>query len=213
MNQLEQLKQRSLILMGLFLLCGGLAAQSTITDTVCAGSQDVFYGLTSSVPGSTFEWALSVPSAGTIDLSIAPNDSVIQIDWGMTSGTYTLSVVEINSNGCAGDTVKLDVVIEDLPSIASIEGDTVCSGDPSQMLLTFTGQAPWTVDYTDGTNNYQVIATTSPYTVTLPSYTSDTNIQITGLSDSGGCSASSGSLPSASVIIYSKPSTGAIYHY
>ncbi len=185
---------------------------STATDTVCAGSQDVYYGIMNPDASSTYTWSLSDPAAGTIDNSIAPNDSLIQIDWGTTTGTYTLYAVETTAGGCVGDSVMLDIVISPLPTVAAV-GDSVCVNTASQMTLTFTGTAPWIFDYTDGTNAYTDTATASPYVVSLPPFANPTTIDITSLTDANGCAADSLSLPSAVIFTYGKPSTGAIFHY
>ncbi|MGB0177851.1 MAG: hypothetical protein ACPF9D_11840, partial [Owenweeksia sp.] len=180
---------------------------STATDSVCAGSQDVVYGILNPDASSTYTWSLSDPAAGTIDNSLAPNDSLIQIDWGTTPGTYTLYAIETTGGGCIGDSVMLDIVINPLPTIAAV-GDSVCSNTASQMTLTLTGEAPWIIDYTDGTNNYTDTASASPYVVSLPPYASTTNITITGLSDDNGCAADPAGLPSTVIYTFGKPSTG-----
>ena len=185
---------------------------STATDTVCAGSQDVVYGILNPDASSTYTWSLSAPAAGTIDNSIAPNDSIIQVDWSSTPGTYTLYAVETTGGGCIGDSVMLDIVISPLPTVVAV-GDSVCSNTASQMTLTFTGQAPWIIDYTDGTNNYTDTATTSPHTVSLPPYATTTNITVTGLTDAQGCAADPAGLPSTVIYTFGKPTTGAIFHY
>ena len=186
--------------------------QVTYTDSVCAGSQDVVYGVTGPTASSTYNWWLSNPAAGTIDNSITANNNQIEIDWGITTGTYTLFVQETSSNGCLGDTISLNVVINALPTVA-IVADSVCEGFAATLTLTLTGQAPWTVDYNDGSNNYTTVATSSPHTVSLPNYTTSQTITVTGVTDGNSCNAAAGSLPSTGVVVFPKPSTGAIFHY
>lgn len=192
----------------------GMAAQtqSTVTDSVCSGSQDVYYGIMNPNPGSTFTWSISDPTAGTIDNSLSPNDSLIQIDWGTTPGTYTVYAVETTGLGCVGDTVQLDVVINALPTVALI-GDSICSNTASTMTLTFTGQGPWVFDYTDGVNMYSDTAAVSPYVVTLPPYSTNTNISVLNMVDGNGCVADPASLPTTTIWTFGKPTTGAIFHY
>ncbi len=186
-------------------------AQFTTPDSVCAGTQDVVYGVLNANSSSTYAWFLSDPGAGTIDSSLAPNDSLIQIDWGTTPGVYTLQVVETSSTGCLGDTVSLDITVRALPTIA-IVGDSVCQNDIASLAVTLTGQAPWYIDYTDGTNNYTDTATTSNYIINLGGYTTTQTITITGVTDGYACGAA-GTLPSTTILVYPKPSTGAIFHY
>ena len=199
--------------LGLLLMLSNAAmAQVTYTDSVCAGTQDKVYGITGAVTTSTYTWYISNSSAGTIDNSITTNDSEIQIDWGTTVGTYTLYVVETTGDGCTGDSVMLDVVVNPLPT-ATIVADSVCSGYSATLTLNLTGQAPWTVDYSDGTNTYTANANTTPYTVALPAYTTSQTITITGVTDGHNCDADNAGLPSTGVTIFPKPTTGAIYHY
>ncbi len=199
-------------LVGLLLLSLVSIGQVTYTDSVCAGSQDVVYGVTGPVASSTYNWWLSNPAVGTIDNSITSNNNQIEIDWGITTGTYTLYVQETSSNGCLGDTVSLNIIINPLPTVA-IVADSVCEGFAATLTLTLTGQSPWTVDYTDGSNNYQTIAASSPHTVSLPAYTTSQTITITGVTDGNTCDADPAGLPSTGVVIFPKPTTGAIFHY
>jgi hypothetical protein len=187
------------------------SAQFTTPDSVCAGTQDVVYGIVGANGTSTYSWSLSNPSSGTIDNSIATNDSVIQIDWGTTPGVYTLRVVETSATGCLGDTVTLDVTVRALPTIA-IVGDSVCQGDMASLAVTLTGQAPWTIDYTDGTNNFSETANTANYVINAGGYTTTQTITITGVTDGYACAAT-GTLPDATLFVYPKPATGAIFHY
>jgi len=187
-------------------------SKSTATDTVCAGSQDVVYGILNSDPTSRYLWSLDPSSGGTIDNSLNLNDSTIQIDWSLNTGTYTLSVVEQTIDGCYGDTVDLDIIVNPLPTVAVV-GDSVCMNDPSQMEVTLTGQSPWIIDYTDGTNNYTDTATGSPYIIMLPAYASTQTITVTQVTDGNGCDADNATLPSTTIYIYPKPATGGIFHY
>lgn len=219
MNTISTHKQKTrtsikslLAFIGLLFISATAIGQVTYTDSVCAGSQDVVYGVTGPVASSTYNWWLSNPGAGTIDNSITGNNNQIEIDWGIITGTYTLYVQETSSNGCLGDTVSLNVIINPLPTVA-IVADSVCEGFAATLTLTLTGQAPWTVDYTDGTNNYTTVANSSPHTVTLPAYTTSQTITITGVTDGNTCDADAAGLPSTGVVVFPKPTTGAIFHY
>lgn len=214
MNQSLLLKStRKAVLLALLAFTSISAmAQVTYTDSVCAGTQDKVYGIMNSTPTSTYAWWLSDPTAGTIDNSITPNDSIIEIDWGLTPGTYTLFSVETSQDGCIGDTVQLDVIVHPLPT-ALVVSDSVCENFSATLTFDLTGQAPWTIDYTDGTNNFTAVANSTPFTISTPPYTSSQTITVTGLTDSYSCAADPAGLPSTPVHIYPKPSTGPIFHY
>ncbi|MDZ7845701.1 MAG: hypothetical protein U5L96_02360 [Owenweeksia sp.] len=160
-------------------------AQVTFTDSVCAGTQDKVYGIMSPSATSTYNWYLD-PAAGTIDNSIAPNDSIIEIDWGLNPGTYTMFAVETTADGCIGDSVELDVVIHPLPT-ALVVSDSVCENFSATLTFDLTGQAPWVIEYTDGTTNFTDTASATPYTVTTPPYTSSQTITVTNVTDGYTC--------------------------
>ncbi|NVK05792.1 MAG: hypothetical protein HWD92_13275 [Flavobacteriia bacterium] len=201
---------------GLFwLLSVAASAQSTATDTVCVSSSDVTYGITSADPTSTFTWgfASGYSALGTIDNSVSSNNSEIEIDWGSTSGTTRIFAVEQSADGCYGDTVFLDIVLNDLPTI-SLTGDIVCEGDTSSVQLTLTGQAPWDVVLSDGTNTYNYTTSSSTPTLAVGVQSPGTaNITVVSLSDANGCSADLSGVTPATVTINAKPTTGGIYHF
>lgn len=200
------------LVVGLLMISSTAFAQVTYTDSVCAGSQDVVYGITGAATTSNYTWWLSDPTAGTIDTSVSANNSTIEIDWGTVVGTYTLSAVETTNNGCIGDTVTLNIVINPLPTVA-IVADSVCEGFNASLTFTLTGTAPWTINYTDGTTNFSATATASPHVVSLPAYTTSQTITVTGLTDDNGCAADPAGLPSTNVTIFQGATTGPIFHY
>lgn len=204
--------QKSLVLASFILLSINSYAQKTYTDTVCAGKQDVVYGILGANGGSTYNWWLGLNGGGSIDNSHAANDSVIQVDWSAASGTYTLFCQEVSSNGCMGDTVQLDIVINPKPTVV-VTGDSVCGNAPASLTFAFTGNGPWTVDYTDGTNQFSQTTAVTPHMVNLPTYSSSKTITVTNLIDYGQCVADTSSLPTTTIYIAPKPVTGGIYHY
>lgn len=196
----------------LMMISSAAMAQLTTTDSVCAGSQDVVYGVSGAVSTNTYTWFLDDPTAGTIDNSVTANGSEIEIDWGLTTGTYTLSVYSTSDEGCIGDTMDLDIVINPLPTV-TIVSDSVCEGFQATLTFDLTGEAPWTIDYTDGTTPVTITANSTPHVVTLPPYTTSQTITVTGVTDANTCDADAAGLPSTNVTIHPKPTTGAIFHY
>lgn len=194
------------------LITQSLSAQVTYTDSVCAGSSDVVYGVTGAAASSHYTWFISDPTAGTIDSTVSANNGTIEIDWGTTAGTYTLYVVENDQYGCWSDTNSLNIVINPLPTVAMV-ADSVCEGFSASVTFTLTGTAPWIIDYTDGSTNFTDTANASPYVVSLPAYNSSQTVTVTGLTDANGCAADPAGLPNTPIIVHPKPSTGAIFHY
>ena len=99
----------------------------TGNDKVCVG-QTKSYGVTEN-PGSTYSWTITPGTAGTdwvLTLTSASGNT-ITVQW-LTAGTYTLSVTETNSEGCAGDAVPIQIEVDPLP-VCSISGtDNICPG-------------------------------------------------------------------------------------
>lgn len=201
---------------GLFwLISVAASAQSTATDTVCVSSSDVTYGISGADPTSTFDWgfAAGYSALGTIDNSITTNNSEIEIDWGSASGSTRIYALEQSADGCYGDTVYLDIILNDLPTIA-ITGDQVCENDSSSVNFTLTGVAPWDVTLSDGTNNYNYTVTNANATVTVAVFTPGTHsISVVSVSDANGCNADVSGVTPATVTINAKPTTGGIYHF
>lgn len=188
--------------------------QITSTDTVCAGTLDRVYGISGADPTSTYTWYLdTVASGASINDSVVANDSEIKIDWGSNTGSYMLYAVETTQWGCIADSVELMIVVNELPT-AIVSSDSVCEGFDPTLTFVLTGEAPWTIDFTDGTNTYSTVATSSPhlYTITGAGYTTTQSIDVTGVTDGNTCQADTNQtgLP---VVIFPAANTGPIYHY
>lgn len=183
-----------------------LQAQSTTEpDTVCAGAKGVSYFVTNTV-GSTYYWVIN---GGT--QASGGNTNSITVDWNTTSGTDTLKVVEMNSSGCLGDTVRLAVYRMPLPT-ATISGtDTLCYNGSSTFQVSFTGIGPWNFTYSDGTNSTTVNGVTAnPYTVNVTNLKATTTYTITSVSNEFGCNGTASG--SAVITVNPKPATSKIYH-
>ena len=207
---------KSVFLLAIILLIGSTTfgqSKITATDTVCAGSQDVVYGILNPLSTSSYKWTLS--GGGVLDTSLVAgaSDSIVQVDWGTVTGTFNLTVVETTITGCIGDTVSLDIVISPLPTMTLVN-DSVCINDIAVLEAEFTGTAPWIFEYTDGTTIWTDTATTTPWNITMPAgYATTQTITVNSLQDAVGCDADVTLLPNAQIYVYPKPATGAIFHY
>jgi hypothetical protein len=113
----------------------------SLTQTVCAGAMAEPYLINPPTAGSTYQWSLN--GGGT--LSGATTNSTT-IDWGMTPGIYTVTVVETDLYGCEGTPVLVDVTVVALPSATIATSQTACLGGVIPDLFAI-GLAPnW---YTD----------------------------------------------------------------
>ena len=98
-----------IILLFIFLLGNNqVFAQSntSATQTICGGSLAEPYLLNPSNSNSTYQWSLSGGGA----LNGTTTDS-ITVDWGLVAGTYILTLVETDVNGCTGAPVTVDVTL------------------------------------------------------------------------------------------------------
>ena len=103
----------------LLLTSNNLFAQTNTspTQTVCAGSLSEPYLMSPFNSGSTYQWTLS--GGGTLN-SGATTDN-ITVDWGFSIGTYTITVIETDVNGCQGSPVTVDVtLISSTPSTSNV---------------------------------------------------------------------------------------------
>lgn len=105
------------------LVTGGTVNTSVISpglDTTCFG-QIHDYSVVNT-PGSTYNWQIS--GGGTISSN---NGNSIQVLWGNTPGSYTVSVQETTADGCLGDVMYSDIeVVEPLLNLGTPY--SVCPG-------------------------------------------------------------------------------------
>jgi len=99
-------------------------------------------------------------------------------------GTHTIVYTYTTSlSGCSGSTSK-EVVVNSDPAGSVTGTATICADELTDISLFFTGVAPWSVSYTDGTNSYSITTSSNPYVFS-------TNIpgtyEITSLVDAEGC--------------------------
>jgi len=186
------------------------AQSTTDPDSVCAGAMGKSYKVTGT-PGSTYQWFVN----GGTQASGGNTDS-ITINWSSTPGTDTLKVLEFNTIGCPGDTIRLAVVRLPLPTVAISGTDSICINSSTvafKLKMTFTGVGPWTIGYTEAGTARSVTTNANPYTFNSQVYTSSgiKNYAITSLTARLGCVGTfSGG---AAVTVFPKPSTSAISHY
>lgn len=186
-------------------------AQSTATpDTVCAGSNGKIYKV-SGLAGSTYSWVITNGTKAS-----GGNSDSITINWSATPGIDTLKVVEINFLGCPGDTVSLPVVRLAPPTVLLSGTDSICLNSATvltKLKMSFTGESPWTVGYTEDGTARSITTMANPYFFDSQVFTT-TGVKDyvpTQINDRLNCSGTfSGS---ASVTVMPKPNTSPIIHY
>jgi len=182
----------------------GASAQ---TDSVCAGTTGVSYWV-SGLPGSTYTWTIG----GGTQVSGSNTDS-ITVDFSATPGVDTITVIETDTNGCSGEPVKLAVVRLVRPT-ASIAGSTaLCHDSATNLTITLTGNGPWDVTYSDGTNDTTISVNSSPHVVNTTGLTATTTFSLVEIEDTYNCITNpSGGSANVVVTVYPKVVTNPIQH-
>jgi hypothetical protein len=199
MNKLNQLL-KILVISILLLVSNQLIAQTNTSpnQNVCAGSLSEPYLINPPTLGSTYLWTLN--GGGTLNNGTATDN--ITVDWGVTLGTFTITVIETDANGCQGDPVTVDVTVIPLDD-ATFTLTDYCEGSANSATVTGTSGGVFTFT-TSPTGGEIIDASTGEITGGI----SGTTYSVT-YTTSGICSQSS----IMSLTIYITPTTGPISHW
>ncbi len=105
----------------LFHSLNAISQNQNPTQNVCAGSTQNYY-VTGAV-GSTYAWSITPASGGTV----VGTDDNININWGTTSGNYTVQVIETSSDGCAGNPKTVSVTVITAPTVSAGSNQNMCT--------------------------------------------------------------------------------------
>jgi large repetitive protein len=106
------------------------------------------------------------------------------------TATSTFVVLNVNAGGCVGSAFGSHVVsVIPGPALNVSGGQNVCSGVGVQMNFSMTGNPPWNITFTNGTNTFtQTGLTSSPY---IFNFTPSASVTYTPISVSNACGAGS----------------------
>ncbi len=106
------------------------------------------------------------------------------------TATTTFVVLNVNAGGCVGSAFGSHVVsVIPGPTLNVSGGQNVCSGVGVQMNFSMTGNPPWNITFTNGTNTFtQTGLTSSPY---IFNFTPSASVTYTPISVSNACGAGS----------------------
>ncbi len=127
-----------------------------------------------------------------------------------TPGEYMIKIEVWDPVACTNNMEFLRVDVEEaLPEVV-LKGDSVCIGDPALLTFNFTGEAPWSGTYTDGTNTWAFNTSDSTYEVIIPTNAVGvTEYWVIELTDAYGTN----TVPSekTEIEVYPKPNMSRIY--
>lgn len=149
--------------------------------TVCDGATlpNVSIALTGNAP-----WNI-IYNNGTSNIAVTGITTSPYIITNAPAGTYT--VTSVSNASCAGTSSgSAQVIVNPLPTATVSGGGATCVGSPkSNVSFAFTGTAPFTFTYTDGTTPHTITNTsTNPYILTNAAVG---NYSVTAVTDATGC--------------------------
>lgn len=141
--------------------------------------------------------------------------SSVDITW-LVPGMYIVKIEAVND--CPTNNMKFWMV-EVLPALPTatlvVNPDEVCHGDEADLIITFTGDAPWsfTLEATTGANTVTTTytdITDSPYVIVIsPDYT--TTYTVTTITDANGTNNEPSNV--VTLTVKPRPGGGVIYQY
>jgi hypothetical protein len=180
------------------------ASLSTAIPAICEGSStNLVVSLTGNPP---YNFDIYDGTSYTSYTNIMTNSYSIVVN---PSVPTTYSVTSLTDANCIGqgsdlgNTVTLNFNVR--PTANLTGNNTICNGDATTLTMAFTGSAPWTVNYTDGTNNYNVPGiTANPYTFNITPGATAT-YSLSSVNDANCSSISADMTGSATVVVNYPP--------
>ncbi|MCC6383838.1 MAG: gliding motility-associated C-terminal domain-containing protein [Bacteroidia bacterium] len=155
-------------------------------STICNGEHaNLNLTFTGTAP-FTYSYSDGISTIGPV----STNNPTISITVSPTSNT-TYNLISVEDGNCSGTVSgSATVTVIPLPSAVLTGTQTICSGQTTNLTITFTGVAPFEYSYTDGVNVSGPF-TTSATTVTIPvTPTSTTTYGLTNQVIGAGCTGS-----------------------
>lgn len=164
---------------------GVVSATLSGSQTICNGnSGNISASLVGNAPWNV-TWTDGVNSYPVT--GITSNPFIFSVS---PTATSTFVVLNVNAGGCVGSAFGSHVVTV-IPgsALAMSGGQNVCAGVGVQMNFSLSGNPPWNITWTNGTNTFtQNGLTASPYVL---SFTPAVSVTYTPISVSNACGAGS----------------------
>ncbi|HLZ17597.1 MAG TPA: PKD-like domain-containing protein, partial [Cyclobacteriaceae bacterium] len=171
-----------------------------IPDVKFAAPTPVCYGgtlnvpLTSSVSGTRFNWFVDPNNSGVDTAMVHLNPTGINqvvkdtLNSAQDILTYTITAVGPGTTGCTSAQRSLTVIASPQMNGKFLNDNTsFCEGGKDFLQVQLDGQAPFTMSYTDGTNNFTLTKAGNFKSISIKPTTS-TTYQLTSMKDANGCS-------------------------
>lgn len=158
-------------------LCSGTFSGSAIVNVLIGGPTASIAGTQTICTGNAA--SLSINLTGTPPWNVVYSDGINQITGTnivfspfvvsvtpVFNRTYT--ILTVSDNVCIGSANPAPAIVSlTNPPVAGISGShTICSGQTATLTVVLTGNGPWNVSYTDGTNSIGIPGiTSSPYLI------------------------------------------------
>lgn len=135
--------------------CTILPPEASSNSPVCDGDNIELYA--ASQNGASYEWV------GPSSFISTEQNPIIENATSENSGPYTLTITQAAGSS---DTTFM-VYVKGHPT-GNIYGDSeICKGDSEYIFFDLTGDSPWTIKYTDGTNIYDESTFLNAYTLVV----------------------------------------------
>lgn len=158
------------------------------TNAICLNDSTVLQ-INFPTGNGPFTYSYTAGSQTVGPITTSNNPELITVHPG-ASTTYGLTPTVTTANGCQGNTnaATAIVTVNALPTAALTGDTTLCDGESSSLVLTFTGQAPYTYTYWNGTANVGPVTTSNnPATIAVTPPVGVTNYSPVSIVDDNTC--------------------------
>ncbi|MFC2116098.1 T9SS type A sorting domain-containing protein [Bacteroidota bacterium] len=170
----------------------------SVNKMICSGdSTDIEIAFTGTAP---WTFTYSINGVDTATITTPDNPYILTVS---DSGHYEVTALSDANYSGTCFTGSADVIVSDTTPTSDMIGDTIiCSGESTDISISFTGSAPWRFTYTlDGVNPSTVATTNNPYIFSV----SEAGLYKVESLTGGGCTGTSFS-GSADVSVKPRPS-------
>lgn len=180
-------------------------------------------------PGDVYSWELyKAPVDPSFNFATEPGEtspSYAEFVGGTNTGTtvyviwkvpgiYFFKVNAWDITGCTNN-LRVGIIEVKISVTATMTSTTICVGETATITVEFTGTAPWSIEYTDGTTTKTVSGIlSSPYELKIdPNPKTTTTYTITKVSDAWGANLYPVNPPTVIQEVNPKPNSSQIYKY